>query len=47
MPAVTPSSSEWESLLDEAHEPSQEAAKTSFSDLEDLEDCETLNLCLL
>ena len=25
MPAVTPSSSEWESLLDEAHEPSQEA----------------------
>lgn len=25
MPAVTPSSSEWESLLEEAHEPSQEA----------------------
>jgi len=25
MPAVTPSSSEWDSLLDEAHEPSQEA----------------------
>ncbi|CAJ1445200.1 unnamed protein product [Effrenium voratum] len=25
MPAATPSSSEWESLLDEAHEPSQEA----------------------
>jgi len=28
MPAVTPSSSEWESLLDEAHEPSQEALKS-------------------